>query len=465
MSYFETHIIPLAQENFLQRVFFDALVPEMKYLAACPYEEMQTGNGDTIIRTVPGLMNSNPTILAPGKDLQPETTQYEHFVTSINQYGGSLDIPTNQTALTLGGPQAYMAQKMKELATQAGMMTNRMARDAIIKAYLGGNAVVVEANGNTTSIHINSLNGFWEVVKNGKPTTISVSNPRVVTIAGAARNATGYTPDNADYPDGPGTLTLSAAINAAAGDVVLAADRSRILRPKNSTFDKLAANDGATIAMFRRAAAELHNDSVGPNADGFYHVHCAPYVISELQSDNEFQRMVQGMGTAAYPKDGSIGTIGNLRFFSNNQAPQPGANNSGTPLTVPTRNTLLATGYWGELYNKNGVQVQRSVVIGAKAVTTLYSDESKAMLAEAGQPVGGRPTFTMVGNQIQMMASAADLGNIRITIRPPIDRAGQQVAASWTTTRGFPVYCNLLSGQSAGRFKRAMVVETGFEAL
>mgnify|MGYP006330727559 FL=1 len=146
MSYFESHIIPLAQENFLQRYFFEALVTEMKYLAACPYEEMQTGNGDTIIRTVPGLMNSNPTILAPGKDLQPETTQYEPFVTTINQYGGSLDIPTNQAALTLGGPQVYFAQKMKELATQAGMMTNRMARDAIFKAYLGGNAIVTAAD-------------------------------------------------------------------------------------------------------------------------------------------------------------------------------------------------------------------------------------------------------------------------------------------------------------------------------
>ena len=98
--------------------------------------------------------------------------------------------------------------------------------------------------------------------------------------------------------------------------------------------------------------------------------------------------------------------------------------------------------------------MRRVVVTGLGAVTPLANDEPsnwEAMLAEAGQPVGGRPTFTMVGNQIQMMASAADLGNIRITIRPPIDRAGQQVAASWTTTRGFPVYCNLLSGQSAGR--------------
>ena len=465
MSYFETHIIPLAQENFLQRSFFEALVTEMKYLAACPYEEMQTGNGDTIIRTVPGLMNSNPTILVPGNDLQPETTQYEHFVTSINQYGGSLDIPTNQAVLTLGGPQVYFAQKMKELATQAGQMTNRMARDAIFKAYLGGNAIVTVANGNTTTIHINTLNGFWDGVKNGKPSVISTTNPRVVKINGVSRNATGYTPDDDTYPDGPGTLTLSAAINAIAGDVVLAADRSRILRPKNATFDELAANDICTLAMFRRGAAELHNDSVGPNADGFYHVHCPPFVITDLMSDNEFQRMVQGMGTAAYPKDGSIGTIGNLRFFSNNAAPQPNVNNSGTPLTVPTRGTLLSTGYWGEQYNINGVQIQRSVILGERAVTTLYADESKAMLAEAGQPVGGRPSFTMVGNQVQMMASKADLGNIRITIRPPIDRAGQQVAASWTTTRGFPVYCNLLSGQSAGRYKRALVIESGFEAL
>ena len=151
--------------------------------------------------------------------------------------------------------------------------------------------------------------------------------------------------------------------------------------------------------------------------------------------------------------------------FSNNQAPQPGSLNSPNPIAVPTRATSLAKGYYGELYNASNVQIQRSIVLGKGAISTLFMDESAMMLAEAGQPGGPKTSFAMVGNQLQMMAGAGSMGNVRVTIRPPIDRAGQQVAISWTTTRGYPVTANLLSGQSNGRFKRALVVETGFEAL
>ncbi len=465
MSYFQNFMVPLAQENYLQRAFYEALRPTLMYLAAAPYEEMQTGNGDTIIRTVPGRMNTTPTKILPGKDIVPESIQYEHFVTTIDQYGSGIDIPTNQAEFTLAGAKGYMLQKMIELADQAGAMTNRMARDAIFKAYLGGNTVVSVANGNTTTIRVAQLNGFWDTVKNGKPAPISPQNPRLITINNTARNAIGYEPDDENFPDGPGTLTLNSAFNALAGHVVLADDRSRILRPKNTTLDLLQPNDVATLALFRRAAAELSNDGVGTMSDGYYHVHCAPFIIQELGNDNEWQRALQGQGLEPLKKDGTVNVIGKLRFYDNNQSPQPGAQNSGTPITVPDRGTPLAAGYYGELTNAIGTQVQRSIVMGEKAVTTLYADEYKAMLAEAGQPVGGRPSFAMVGNQLQMMANDSAMGNIRITIRPPIDRAGQQVAVGWTTTRGFAVYCNLLSGQSKGRYKRAMAVETGFESI
>lgn len=464
MSYIQNHLVPLAQQNFLQRKFYEALKPELKYLALAPDELMAPGNGDTIIRTVPGTMSVEPTIIAPGADIVPQSNQYEHFVTTVKQIGSGLDIPTNQAAVTIEGVRGYFLQKFGELAVQCGTQLNFLARNALFKAYLGGNAIAYAANGNSTTLYLNTLNGFWDVVKNGQPSVISVANPRTITINGVSRLATGFSPIDADYPDGPGTLTISVAIDCPAGAVILAADRSRILRPNKAGFDTLQASDSATLRLFRRAASELENDGVPPMDDGKYHVHCAPYVQEEIASDNEYVRLFQGNPTGYIP-DGSIGTIGNLRIFSNNQAPQPGTKNSPNPIAVPTRATQLAQGYYGELYNASGVQVQRSIVLGKGSISTLYMDESATLLAEAGQPSGPKASFAMVGNQLQMMAGSGGMGNVRITVRPPIDRAGQQVSIGWTTTRGYPVVANLLSGQSNGRFKRALVVETGFEAL
>jgi hypothetical protein len=460
MSYIQSYLQPLAQRDFLQRMFYEALVPQVMFLACAPDEELAPGNGDTIIRTVPGVRAPRLTPLVPGKDPIPTGNSYEHFVTSIAQYSDTDDVPTNQAAVTIEGVRGFFMQKMGELAIGCGTTLNLLARNAIYGAYTQGNAVAYAANGNTTTLYLNNLNGFWSIVKNGQPTTISVQNPKAITINGVARSATGYAPLDAEEPNGPGTLTISAAIDCPAGAEILAVDRSRIMRPQNATFDQLQPNDSATLRIFQNAAARLENDGVRPMSDGKYHVHLAPMVETELGNDNAYARMFEGL-PSGYMPDGSIGTIGNLRFFKNNQTPQPGVRNSGVPIAVPTRGTLLARGYFGELYNAIGTQVQRSVVLGEKAVSTLFIDESKTMLAEAGQPVGGPKSFAMVGNQLQMMAGAGAMGNVRITIRPPIDRAGQMVAITWTTTRGYPVYVNLLSGQSDGRCKRAVVVETG----
>lgn len=462
MSYIESYLVPLAQSNFLQRKFYQALVPQLKYLALAPDELLAPGNGYTVIRTVAGTMSAAPKKILPGNDITPSSNTYEHYVTEVSQYGDGLDVPTNQAAVTIEGVRGYFIQKLGEMAIQAGTHMNMLARDALFKAYMGGNAIAYAANGNTTTLYLNTLNGFWSVVKNGQPGVISVANPRNITVNGVARVATGFSPLDADYPDGPGTLTISVAIDCPANAIILATDRSRIMRTNNATLDGLQANDGATLRIFRRAATFLENDGVPPMPDGKYHVHCAPFVEEEIESDNEYKRLFEG-NPAGYAPDGSIGTIGNLRIFSNNQSPQPGQKNSPDPLAVPTRGTSLAKGYYGELYNASGVQVQRSIVLGGDAIKTLYMDETAMMLAEAGQPQT-KASFAMVGAQLQAMAGAGNMGNVRLTIRPPIDRAGQQVSLAWTTTRGYAVPVNLLSGQSAGMYKRAVVVETGFDA-
>lgn len=460
-GFISTELVPLAQKNFLQRRFYQALVPTVKFLAAAELEEFGSGNGGTIIRTVAGRKAPVLTALTPGNDAVPEPTQYEWYRTTVGQYVGSDDVPMNQAYGLI--PNLYM-QKMEELGVQCGTSLNLGVRNELYKAYMAGNAVATAAGVATTSLPISTGNGFRETIVNGDPVPISGTNPKAILIGTTSATAIAWTPTDALQPDGPGTLTLSANATFAANVRVVAVDRSLIIRPNAaSTIDGLSTADSAKLSLFRRGAALLANDGVGPMGDGFYHVHCSPFVIQELGSDNEYQRLFQGRPESYLP-DGSIGTIGNLKFFENNQTPQPGALNSPNPITVPTRATQLSPHYCGELYNKNGVQIERSIVVGRDAVSQLYVPELMAFVSDAGVIGKQQSGFAMVGNQLQMVMGPGT-GQVRVIIRPPIDRTGQVVAITWSATRGYPVRCNLLSGNSQGRYKKAVVVETGHEPI
>lgn len=469
MSYLQSHLVPLAQQDYLQRQFSDALVPNVMFLALAPTEELASGNGGTLTSTVAGNMKPDLKPVVPGEDAAPQSNTYEWHITTIDQYKGSRDIPMNQAALTIEGARGFFMQVMREQAENCAIVLNLLARNALYKAYLAGNTYTYRANGNTTSVYLVSGNGFNTKIVNGKELGLSVTVTRTVKINGVTATATGWAPLDPFNPDGPGVLTISAPLNVAANVPVLDSERSAIIRPDQNPLDGLLPNSLATLQLFRKAASELRNNGVPPMPDGKYHVHLAPGVEEQLQSDNEYQRLFEGVPDKYIP-DGSIGTIGNLRFFPNEQCPQPGDINSPGVYNIgdlpsSTRTTTFAPGYFGELTNNKGTQVQRSIVLGRGAIVTKYLDESKVMLAEASAPIGKQVTWAMVGGSLQLMAGSQNMGNVRITIRPPIDRMGQQTAVTWTTTRGYTVPGNLLSGLSYSRFKRCLVVETGYQPL
>lgn len=460
-GFISDELVPLAQKNYLQRRFNEALIPTVQFLAAAELKELGRGNGGSMIETVPGRKTPVLDPITPKTDPTSEPTQYEWFRTTVQQYTGSDDVPMNEAYGTIGD---YYMQKMSELGIQCGTSLNLGVRNALYAAYMAGNAVTINSAAPGTDLYITTGNGFRETIVNGDPLPISSTNKKAITIGTVAANATAWTPDDASLPDGPGRLTLEAAVTWAANVRVIASDRSIILRPNQAaTIDALSTADSAKLALFRRAAAQLSNDGVAPMADGYYHVHCSPFVIQELGSDNEYQRLLQGRPEAYLP-DGSIGTIGKLKFFDNNQTPQPGTLNSPNPITVPTRGTSLARRYYGELYNKTGVQIERSIVVGRGAVSQLYVNELANFVSDAGVIGRQQAGFQMVGNQLQMVMGPGT-GNVRVIIRPPIDRLGQTVAITWSATRGYPVYANLLSGTSSGRYKKAMIVETGHEPI
>lgn len=468
-DYLQTYLVPLAQKNYLQRSFGEALVPQIMYLSLAPSEQMPPGSGGTVTNTVPGVQDVDLNPNVPGEDSTSASNTYEWYIARIKQHSKSRVVPMNQAALTLEGAPGYWMEIMKEQAIACGTTLNLLARNALFKAYLAGNTVTYAANGNTTSVHLVSGNGFRTTIVDGEEQPLSVNNTRNVEINGTARVASGWTPLDAANPDGAGVLTITVALNVLANQPVKAEDRSRIIRPNNGGLDSLVASDGATMALFRRAATELENDGAPTMPDGKYHCHVPPAVCNELRSDNEFQRMYETRG-GLYMEDGSLGVVGNLRFFSNNQSPQPGRNNSPDTILTSTlpasgRTTTFAPYWFGELTNQKGTVINRSIVVGKAAIKTMYVDESANMLAEGGAPIGPRSSFAVVGSTLQMMSGSNNMGNVRVTIRPPIDKLGQVSDVTWSTTRGYAVTSNLLSGQSNARNKRALVIETGFAPL
>ena len=468
-DYLQQYLRPLAQQNYLQRSFEEALVPQVMFLACAPAQRMEPGSGGSMTATVPGNMAIDLNPVIPGEDAKTQTNSYEWYICNVEQRSGSQKIPMNQASLTATGGRGFWIQKMRELAIQCGTTLNLLARNELYKAYLQGNTMTFAATANATSVYLVSGNGFRDRVVAAKVAPLTSTVTRTVYIDGQERTATGWTPLIAEWPDGPGILTVSANVTVAANRPVLDKNRSIIIRPSSTPFDQLQANDIATMSLFRRAVADLENDGVQAMEDGYFHCHISPHVSDQLMSDNEYQRMYEG-APEKFMKDGALGVIGKMKFFSNNQTPQPGDYNSPNPYAVggivlpvaSSRNTLLDRWYYGELYNTLGTQIQRSIVIGRGTIKTRFEDESAMMLAEASAPIGSPTTFAVVGNTLQMMAGSQNLGNVRITVRPPIDKLGQVTDITWSTTRGFAVTSNLLSGQSNAQNKRAKVIETGF---
>ena len=257
-DYLESYPQPLAQDNFLQRAFEEALVPSTKFLAAAPYEKMPPGSDGRMIQTVAANMDIDLDPVVPGEDAKSQSNKYEWYKCDVKQWDGSQPVPMNQAQLTLAGVEGFWIQKFRELAVNCGTKLNLLCRNELYKGYLQGNTMTYAPTNNATSVFLVSGNGFRTRVVNKIEQPISPTNTRTVFIDGRQRTATGWAPLDAALPDGPGVLTVSANVTVAINRPVLDKNRSRIIRPNGAQhIDAISANDIATMAMFRRAAAEL----------------------------------------------------------------------------------------------------------------------------------------------------------------------------------------------------------------
>lgn len=453
---FNANVVNLLQDRTLERVFHDSLVPRFIFRAAAMPEEWVANIGQRQVFTRAGLLPVDLQPLTPGQDPTPASYATEQWEVEATQYGKPIDsaMPLAHVALA-----STFVRDTQTLGIHAAQTMNRLVRNRLFVAYLGGNTCLTAAALiNATQVAVANLNGFTEVVVNGRVQPVSPANPLPIRftnpLTGAQNTVVGATPNVPSEPFGPGVLTLGSALGAglALRVGVFASSGSVIIRTGGGlTVDALVAGNILTLNDVISAVALLRSQNVPTTSDGTYHVHLTPQGEAQLQQDNYYQRMIQSIPDHPMFRDAAIGRAVGCTFFRNNELPDP--TNSGTlrDSSGGGGSATSAPQIGGEVINQAGVTIRRELVLGGACIYEKFLDESK-YITEAGV-TGKIGEFSVVNNSVQIMTQ-----RIRYILRAPLDRLQQVVSQAWSWSGDFAIPSDLLVGNAA-RFKRAVVIE------
>lgn len=445
----------LIQDRTLERVFHDALFPRLLFRSEAVPELWPVNLGERMVFTRAGRIPVGTTPLTPGQDPTPSSYAVEQWEAEARQFGESIDTHMPSSYVSMA---PLFLRNTVQLGLNAGETLNRLVRNALFRAYLGGQTnTIVAALAGATVLQVASLNGLSERVVGGRPAPVSAVNPLPITInvvGEPANTVIGAIPLNPADPFGPGTIQLGTATTNAipVRTAVLASTRSRITRVGGTlSVDGLTSANILTLQTVIDTVARLRADLIPPAPDGFYHVHLTPAGEAQLFADNAFQRLYQSLPDNAVYRDQAIGQLLGCRFYRNTECPN--VDNAG--LLIDTSGGAGAaresSEVGAEVLNQSGVAIQRAIVVGGGAIYEKYLDEGR-FLSEAGV-TGKVGEFAITNGGVAVMTE-----RIRFIMRAPLDRAQQVVSQTWTWSGDFPIPSDGLTGTLA-RYKRAAVIE------
>lgn len=452
----------IVQDNTLARMFHDSLYPQLLYRMEAYPEKWDAGQGDTKLFTRASLLTTDTDPLDPGLDPSPENENFEQWRVTANQYAKTTDVNMLVSRSTLAN---LFLRKAKTLGLNAGRTMNRIPRNRLFCAYATGHTIAETAAAPDDFFEVASIAGFQEQLDStGQLNPVSASNPKTFSINGTTQTPTiiAATASDANFPSGRGVITTSADVTVAVDDTIRAADSAAIVRSGGGTsVDAIAATDLLTLADIRAAVAQLRTNNVPAHDDGYFHCHLDPTTEAQLFADTEFRQLNESnYGDAPYQMF-AVGKLLGCIFYTNSESPREG--NVGTlQVSRPVSSAAARLGkeIGAEVVNDVGVRILRTIITGGGALYENYIDESET-ISEAGiqGKIGG---FSVVNNGIQIT-----MDRIRYIVRAPQDRLQQQVAQTWSWAGDFGVPSDFLGegGVGTARYKRAVVIESGNNAL
>lgn len=432
---FPAALQPIIQQNFLAREFEDGLSSTLAYRQVAEREDFQVGIGETLTKTRPGLKAPVTTPMSASGNtnldngLSPGTWTVEQYTITLNQYGDTIDLNTVTSRVGIVG---QFLQNAKVNGVQAAQSLDRLARNALFDAYMGGNTRVVTTLGSpAATVAVDDIRGFQYVLVNGVKTAVSASATMKVLVNGTEYTLTGAAADASNVSTAfggvSGTLTFSANVsvaNGTAGNAVVSQVAPTILRANNrATTAAMQSGDLLTLGQCLDAVAYLRNNAV-PTVNGMYNCYLDATAARQLFADPDFKIAYQGQSASAEFRMGRVVELLDLRFIPTTEAPQQ---------VHPVNSSL---------------RVRRPIVVGAGALVE-------------GDYAGIGATDVAPGDS---MIDIID-GIAQVT-REPLDRLQQIIAQSWYWIGGFAapsdytVNTTIVPTASASYYKRAVVLET-----
>lgn len=457
---FPAALLPIFQENMLDRKFQDFLQSILAYRECADHMDVPASIGQTLTATRPGLLQPSTLPLGPGtyssnNPLGGDTTggefDVEQYTIAVNEYtickpGTNIPQPVVLNILQARAAIANMfMQNVRVIGIHAPQTLERLARDAMYSVYFGGNTFVTTTLGAaSTSVHVDNINGFGYAFNTatGKWSSVSGTNTVLVKVGSNWYTLTGVAPDatnstslvfntGATSMNGvSGTLTFTTAVSVAdgtSGNRVTFQFAPTIIRAGGATSTaSLTSADILKVQHIIDAVAQLKSNAVPEIDSGGYVCYLAPNSMAELFEDPALQTLFMGQNASEEFRKARLYQEYGVRFKQTTESP------------IQT--------------NVNGVTVYRPLVCGKGAVLEGRfegMDDYVQTLNGMGQGVG----------------DVRIVDGIALVTRKPIDVLQQVITQTWFWAGGFCVPTDITATQniiptaSSSYWKRAVVIE------
>lgn len=437
------------QQGFLEREFQTGLQSAIGYRAIADRVPVSINVGETVTKTRAGLKAPVTTPLTPSANtnldngITPSSQTIEQYTLGIDQYGDSIDL--NIVTSQVGIANQFLLNAMTN-GTQARQSLDRIARNQLFAAYLGGHTRVRTTLGApAATINVDDVRGFETVLGSGamagKYVAVSATytasiliGSNLYTLIGTARDGSNVSTTPGGYS---GTLTFSGNVtvaDATAGNRIDHANGPVLVRPNGkwtggsayaatTNTNALASTDVLTLGVIEDAIAQLRNNT--GIQDQLFNLYLDNVSMRQLFADQDFKLMYQGQYGSAEAQRGKVFQLMGANFIPTTEA-----------LTQAHPSTA-------------GLTVRRPILVAQGA---LVEGDFSGMTEKAKE-------MTDTNSEIQMVDDVVQV------VRGPIDRLQQIVAQSWFWIGGFVAPTDATANQTiiptagAQYLKRAVVIE------
>lgn len=435
------------QQGFLETEFTDGLNSALGYRVVADREPIAINVGETVTKTRRGLKAPATTPLTASGNtnldngLSPSAFTIEQYTLGINMYADTIDL--NIVTSQVGIANQFLVNA-KTNGTQARQTLDRLARNALFNAYMGGNTRVRATLGAPAlTIQVDDVRGFQTVLVNGVYVAVSATNTAQVLVGSNTYTLTGVAVDGSNVSTAlvsggtSGTLTFSGNVTVADGtalNTVTHLNGPALIRPNGKYYggsafasttatSALASSDLLTLGAIEDAVAMLRNNTGIVDQD--FNLYLDNVSMRQIFADSDFKTMYQGQYGSAEARRGKMFNLMGVNF-------------------VPTTEAFVQASGSGV-----NVKVRRPILVAQGA---LVEGDFAGIEAQA-HDVGG------INSEVQMIDGVAQI------VRGPLDRLQQIVAQSWYWIGGFvaptdaTANSTIIPTAGAQYWKRAVVLE------